>query len=353
MTRVGITILVLASVLWAEERMTLTLLDGKKKSVVLVSADEKGLKARQGDKELHIAWTELQPASAFRARKAVTPYDEGTAIRDLAEFAVKLLLYPDALKELEIAFALGAYDQAGFEKREDEIKALEVDFLCRRIDRLLKTGRSPDVCLDAIKRLKQRYSEHKNNATYEPHIERLVEQLAKQIEQKQAAEAQKKESKELAALRQSVGKLMKRKVAALEKAEGLMKESLPAIEKRQVSRVKKKLVDPAGAEKYFKRARKYMRSMARVDRQFRIVNKAKLQEEYEAIEAKLVVCYLRVARILIKGRNYKGAVKYVRNILFYDPINEEALDMVDEIKRNRITFRASDITNTRPRVTGG
>ena len=153
MTRAAITILLLATVLRAEERMTLTLLDGKKKSVVLVSADEKGLKAKQGDKELHIAWTELQPASAFKARKAVTPYDRGTARKDLAEFALKLLLYPEALEELEIAFALGAYNQAGFEKREGEIKALEVDFLCRRIDHLLKTGRSPDVCLDAIKRL--------------------------------------------------------------------------------------------------------------------------------------------------------------------------------------------------------
>ena len=353
MTRTSIALLLLAATLWAEERMTLTFLDGKKKSVVLVSADDKGLKAKRGDKNLEIAWRDLQPASAFKAREALTPYAEGAARRELAEFAVKLKLYPEALKELEVAFALGAYDQTGFEKREAEIKALEVDFLCKRIDVLLKTGQDPATCLDAIKRLKTRYPEHGNNATYEPHIEKLVEQLAKQAQKKKDAEAQKLESKELAALRKSLGKLIQRKTKAMEKAEGLMKESLPAIEKRQVSRVKKKLVEPAGAEKYFKRARKYMRAMAKVDKQFRIVSKAELQKEYEAIEGKLVVCYLRVARILLKERNYKGAVKYVRKVLFYDPINEEALDMVETIKKNRISFKLSDITNARPRVTGG
>ena len=59
-----------------------------------------------------------------------------------------------------------------------------------------------------------------------------------------------------------------------------------------------------------------------------------------------------VQRALLQQKNYKGAVKYVRNILFYDPINEEALDMVETIKKNRISFKASDITNAKPRVTG-
>ena len=75
--------------------------------------------------------------------------------------------------------------------------------------------------------------------------------------------------------------------------------------------------------------------------------------KWYAIEKQLIDCYLQVARILMDQRNYKGAVEYVRQLLIYDPIHEEALEMVDEIRRNRITFKVSDITNARPRVTGG
>ena len=71
------------------------------------------------------------------------------------------------------------------------------------------------------------------------------------------------------------------------------------------------------------------------------------------IEKLLIDCYVQVARILMKERAYKSAVEYVRKILLYDPIHEEALEMVDEIRKNRISFRMSEITNARPRVTGG
>ena len=55
----------------------------------------------------------------------------------------------------------------------------------------------------------------------------------------------------------------------------------------------------------------------------------------------------------MKERNYKGSVKYVRKILLYDPIQEEALEMVEVIRKNRINFKLSDITNARPRVSSG
>jgi tetratricopeptide (TPR) repeat protein len=117
--------------------------------------------------------------------------------------------------------------------------------------------------------------------------------------------------------------------------------------------VKRKLVEPMGAEKYYKQARKHLRNLAQKDKHGLVVAKAELQKEYEQLQDKLVDCYLKVARILLKERNYKGAVKYVRKILLYDPIHEEALEMVEVIRKNRITFKISDITNARPRVSGG
>lgn len=352
MMRCCLVLLALAALALADEKLTLTFRSGKKMSVTISGFDKDGLDATYGGKPMRIAWKDLEPEYAFRARKALTPYDDGAARLDLAEFGVKLLLYPEALEELEIALALGGIDEAAFEKREAEIQKLEVAFLCKRIDALLKSGKEPRVCLTAIKRLRERYPEHENNARYEPHVNRLVEILAKEVEQAQKDEAQKEISKELSELKKALTKVEKRMSAALEKAESLMKESEPAIEKRQVARVKRTLVEPSGAEKYFKKARKYMRSMAKIDKQFRILDKVQLQKEYEAIEKKMVECYLRVARILLKERNYKGTVPYLRKILYYDPINEEALEMVEVIKKNRINFKASDITNARPRVTG-
>ena len=78
-----------------------------------------------------------------------------------------------------------------------------------------------------------------------------------------------------------------------------------------------------------------------------------LQAEYDEMEQRLVACYLEVARILLSQRNYKGTIPYVQKILYYDPIHEEALDMVETIRKNRITFRVSELTNAYPRVSGG
>ena len=153
--------------------------------------------------------------------------------------------------------------------------------------------------------------------------------------------------------RAAIEKENAKKIKALAKADELIKESKEAIEKRQVSRVKKKIVEPSGAERYLKQARQHLRNMAKLDRHFRIVTKEGLEKEWDAIERQLIDCYLQVARTLMGQRNYKGAVEYVRQLLIYDPINEEALEMVEEIRRNRITFKVSDITNARPRVTGG
>ena len=112
-------------------------------------------------------------------------------------------------------------------------------------------------------------------------------------------------------------------------------------------------LEPQGAEKQLKNARKYLRNIAKLDPQSLVVPREDLKKEYAAIEKDLVECYLRVARILMQERAYKGAVEYVRKILLYDPIHEEALEMVDEIRKNRIAFRLSDMTNAHPHVSGG
>jgi tetratricopeptide (TPR) repeat protein len=348
-----LVLLLVAGPALAEETRSLTFKDGKRKSAVLESFDAAGITVRIGGRRRTLDWSDLTPASAYRARAALTPYDDGAARLELSLFATGLRLYPEALEQLEIALALGGLDEAAFEKREAEIEDLEVEYLCRRIDELLLDGSDPRTCLQAIKRLRERYPENENNAAYEGHVDALVRKLAQEAMEKQAEETRAAEDAELAGLRRGVQKIQARKRKALEKAEALRKESEPAIEKGQVSRVKRKLVEPSGAERYYKKARSHLRALARLDKHFRIVEKDALQKEYEAIEKRLIECYLGVARILMKGRNYKGAVEYVRKILYYDPIHEEALEMVEEIRRNRITFKLSDITNARPRVTGG
>jgi len=353
MLRTALLLCLLAVVAAADASLTLVFLDGKKKSVTATAFDEKGLVAKQGLTELRVAWDELTPASAYEARKALTPYDDGAAILDLSEFARHRALFPEALEQLEIALALGGLDEAAFEKRAAAIRKEEIAHLTADIDSLLKAEAPAQACLAAIKRLKERYPDDGANQKYEPLIAGLVEKLAQAAQSEQQAQDQAQQDKALAKLAADVAKENERKAKELETAEKLFAESDAAIELRQVSRVKRKLVEPYGAEKYYKRARANLRRIARLDPQGLIVAKKDLQKEYEAIEARLIECYLRVSRSLIQQRNYKGAVEYVRKVLLYDPINEEALQMVEEIRANRINFKLSDITNARPRVTGG
>ncbi len=346
-------LLLLAATAAAAEPLTLVLKDGNKRTVAPLSFDAAGLLAKYGAEEVKFAWTDLTEESAYAARKALTSYDDGAGILDLSRFARGLRLYPEALEQLEIALALGGLDEAGFEKEQKEVAAEEVEFLTATIDNLLETEAEPLRCLDAIKRLKERYPSDEANATYEPRVKDLVQALADEKQAEEDATAKKADDKAMAKLREAVGKEEVRKEQALATAAQLRKEADPAIELRQVSRVKRKLVEPAGAERYLKDARKRIRNIAKLDPQGLLVAREELQKQYASIEKLLVDCYLQVARILMKERAYKGAVEYVRKILLYDPIHEEALEMVDEIRKNRITFKASDISNVRPRVNGG
>lgn len=346
-------LLCLAGAAPAADTFTLTFADGKKRSLPVESFDEQGLTVLQGGEKTRIAWDALEPGCAYRTRRDLTGYDDGAARLELANFAARLRLYPEAFEQLEIALALGGLDEAAFEKRSEELEAAEVGFLTGRIDALLASGEEPSVCLQAIKRLKERYPAHPKNALYEPHVQRLVEAMAKQAEAKQSAEAKEEDDRETAALRAAIEKLLAKKAAARSKGEMLEAESKPAIEKRQVSRVERTLAAPQGAERYYKEVRNLLRAIAKLDKRFRVVAEQQLQAEYDEMEQRLVACYLEVARILLSQRNYKGAIPYVQKILFYDPIHEEALEMVEKIRKNRITFKVSNLTNAHPRVSGG
>ena len=344
MTRAVFLVALLAAVAAAGTTRTIQFKDGKKKTVVLEACDDAKLVYSQAGKKTEIEWDKLIATSAFEARKELTSYDDPAARLALAEFARKLKLYPEAMEQYEIALALGGLDETSFEKKAEALQKEEIAYLTGLIDKLLKSKAEPTTCLAAIKRLKQRYPDHPKNEKYTPHIQALVDILAKEKQDENDAAAKVAESKEMAALRKQIDKLEAKRAKALAKAKELRDESADPISKRSISGVKKKLLAPRGAERYYKEIRKLLREMVKVDRQFRIIDRKQLQKADDATAAALVECYLPVARLLMRDRNYKGAAKMVEKILFYDPIHEEALEMGRKIRKNRISFKASDIT---------
>ena len=344
MIRAAFLVGLLVAVAAAGPTRTIEFADGRKKTVVLEACNDNVLTYSQAGRKTEVAWSALKPRSAYTARKELTSYDDAAKRLDLAEFARGLKLFPEAIEEYEIAHALGAIDEAAYDEKEKEVAKEEVAYLTAKIDTLLKSKAEPTVCLDAIKRLKSRYPSHAKNDEYAPHIKALVKILAQRKETEQNKIVEAKESKELAALRKEVEKREAKIVKALSKAEKVRENAPDAIKKRSISGIKKALIEPRGAERYYKQARKLLRGLARLDRQFRIVDRKKLQKRFDAIAIDLVDCYLPVARMLMRDRNYKGAARMVEKILFYDPINEEALEMGREIRKRRITFKASDIT---------
>ncbi|MHC4940429.1 MAG: hypothetical protein ACYTHK_15930 [Planctomycetota bacterium] len=344
---------VLAAVAAAGPTRTIEFKTGKKKTVALEKFDEERLTFSQAGKQTAVAWEELKPASAFAARKELTPYDDAAQRIGLAEFGLRLKLFPEAMEQYEIALALGGLDEGAFEKKAEEVEKAEIAYLTGRIDELLKKKAEPADCLRAIKRLKERYPDHPRNEEYQPRIQELVDILAKRKQSELDDAAQKKLGKEQAALRAKIDKLQEKKVTSLRKAATMQQEALPYVERRTISGLKKKLLEPRGAEREFKKARACLREMVKVDKEFTIIKRKEIQDEYDAIAAQLIECYLPVARLYMRERNYKRAVETVQKILFYDPIHEEALEMARIIRKNRITFKASDRTGIKgPIVTG-
>jgi hypothetical protein len=334
----------------AAAEVTLAFRDGRTASAKAVSADDEGLLLEDGSRVL---WSELRPESALAARRALTPADDGAARLELHEFALALDLYAEAQRELEIAFALKAVDEAEFERREKALEEAEVESFRIRIDGLLETDDHPSETLRAIRELRERHPAHPLTLSYEPRVKELVDRLAAMEGEEAASKEEAKKDKALDALRETLRKLEARKTAAVAKGDELRKAGAEAAAKGQISRTLKSLTEPAGAEKQYKSARALLRDMARADRRFQVVTKEQIQKEADAISRSLVDCYLICARTLLGQRNYKGAAEFVRKVLLYDPIQEEALEMAEEIKRNRISFKVSDLTNARPRVSGG
>ena len=352
--RAWILVLALCGTAVAEESLELTFKDGKKVTATVSGGDDETVTLGKGKTERKVKWTELAPESAFRARKSLSAYDDGAAHLVLAEFALSLRLYPQAQEELEVALALGALGEDAFEKRAAGLKEAEVDMLTSKVESCLEKGEEPTVTLGAIKQLKKRYPDHVINKAYEPLIKALVAQIEKSALEQQSNERQVADEAALKDLKKKLAKIRKKKDKELRKADELKAEGLEAAGKGIVSRVRKRLVEERqSAVAHYKKARTYLRRMRRMDPQFTVLDREKLRKEYDRIEKDIVACYLAAAEVYLDQRSYKRAVLYVYKVLLYDPINERALEMKAEIARNRIHFRVSDISNAKPRVSGG
>jgi tetratricopeptide (TPR) repeat protein len=347
MRRVALALCLACTLAHTDQSATLVFANGKKQNVRISSFDDQGVTIGTGTTTRKVPWATLTPESAFQVRKALTAAGDVAARQGLAEFARALKLFPQAMEELELVLALGGIDEGEFEKRTKEIQAEEQQHLCSRIDALLGSDQDPAACLAAIRTLKKRYPDHPNNAKYEPLVKQLAQTLAKQTKGKTAAD-----EAALSRLEKTVAKLQAKKEAALEKAEELQRQAEAAIAKRQLARIKRTLLKPSGAEKYYKLARKHLRTIARTDTHFLVVTKTALQKEYDDLGGKLISCYLVVARALVRERNYRGAVEYVRKILLLDPLHEEAWELVRVIEKNRIHFKSSDIGTAPDRPRG-
>ncbi len=200
-------LLAVATLAHAGVKKELFFRNGKSMVVTISAFNEKGVTLGIGETEREVAWNTLMPLSAYEARKALTPYDDGDARLELTSFAVKLLLFPQAFEQLEIALALGALDETAFEERSKEFEKTELAYLTVHIDSLLESEDDPSVCLNAIKRLKERYPSHERTAGYEKHVPKLVEALKEIAQEIQAAKLAKTEGAAMKDLRTKIAKL--------------------------------------------------------------------------------------------------------------------------------------------------
>ncbi|MDH3590924.1 MAG: hypothetical protein OER88_03545, partial [Planctomycetota bacterium] len=179
MLRTGLILLVTLTAALGAETLAIQLRDGKKRTVTPLRFDDDGLTVKYGADEVVYAWEDLKPASAFRARDSLTPYDDGSARLGLAEFALRFDLFESAQAEYEVAQALGALDEAAYEKRMASLKKTELRYYKTRIDRLVKRKADPRETLEMIKRFKERYPGDPAVAAYDAQVDALVEKLAK------------------------------------------------------------------------------------------------------------------------------------------------------------------------------
>ena len=288
---------------------------------------------------------EIVPQNLFEHHQKKTNLKEAQQVEQLAETAVRLELYPDAIRLLQSIVALKQESEEALKARIQEVTQLAAEQLFE------KAQASENECdLEKAEKLyksvMERYPENSFSTQIEEALKNIAvlqENIAKEQEQeKKVADQDEAKTKEDAKLVKAQ-KYITGLEDLIKKGNALNVEALEFHGKGNISQANKKY---EGALALYKNAIAGLISAKKYATTDEL--KKKLHDLYNEIKQRQVNVYNSMATMVMSDKNWKKADALLKLALKIDPINAESLRLKAEVDKNRVTFSASKRANVKP-----
>lgn len=327
----------------AGRRVEVPLRDGTTLSATPTAADEKGADVVvEGGTSRRLAWDAVAPVGVYRIRAALAKADDGPARRALADLASELGLFAEARAELERALALGALDAKTYEKAVVEAESRAIETGIARARRAADEG---DVAkaLEIARGLKLDFAGAKDAARVDAWLAELDAKIAAR---KGELDALQKDLLDAARDADRLKEVLVRREEA-KKQMGIGDRAGAEMREQKQSITRARKAADAADEAYVK-ARKEIGRLRRITGEGSPERTAALAL-LEALDKAQFKLLLDAAKAMWDARVFNDAEQYAARASYIDPVDPTLLELRGEIREHRIRYRASDVTNARPR----
>ena len=328
----------------APQAIDVPLLDGTSVRGVVTAVDPKEVTITVGSQARKLAWGALSPLGVYRVRVAVAAPDDGAVRLGLAELASELGLWAEARGEYEKALALRAIDPRAYQKAVAEAELRAVEAGIGHATRALEAG-DTRAALAALRQLKLDFA----GAANAEKVDALLADLSRRVVASQAEQLASEEDR-ARALRE--GERQKEiTVRFLEAKQHVNVAATAADEARAqakngvVSRVRRLSEGSDASYVAARRALGRIRRLAAKDSP----ESAKALALLGDIDRDQFRMLLDATKFFWEARVYAAADEFAARASYVDPVDPALLEVRAEIRTHRIRYRASDITNARPR----
>lgn len=322
----------------------LPLAAGKSLTGVVESLDAHEVVLRIGEDRRRIPWEQLTPLGVFRAHAAVAAADDGPARLALAELAADLGLWVEARREFEKALGLRAIDAATYARAVAAAEERAVSTLLAQAERAADAG-DTDAALAALRAVQLDFGDAVDPRRVAALLQTVAARVAARAkEQQAAAEEDAKLAEESRRKREILVRMTKAKGDRTlgDRSADAARAEMP---KGAVTRVRRAAEE--ADEGYGTARREYGRLRRLVGRAGPDRDAwAAALDELDKVQFKLL---LDAAKFFWDARVYATAEDFAMRASYIDPVDPTLLELRTQIRENRIRYRASDVTNARPR----
>lgn len=353
MKRTLLVLLALAAltppILAAEGEAVLRFRDGRFIPGTVVELREDGVLHRSERGTILWSWSDLTPFSRYEARAAVLEEDDGPGRLALGRWCLENSLPAEARSEIRRAAGLGA----GTEEQVAGLLALcdedEATLAFEEADRHV-AAEDLDAALATLKAYLVRAPASSWTDGARERAADLVRRIELEAERERLDAEKAKKERDAAGRNRYIADTMEKGDESRTRGS---RAALVALREEAGGSTTKFRGAVSEAETRYLEARKlYERARRSAGEDLPVEARAALSSR-RSVEGRLLDLYLRLARLLVRQKNWQDAQTALDKALRLDPVNPEGLDMQDKIDANRIRRKASDLTNAQGRTTDG